>query len=220
MKVCTDACIFGAWVSNTIAGRFKAGNCLDIGTGTGLLSLMVAQKSTLHIDAIEIEENAYMQASENFSRSPWNDRVQLFHGDINDFPVIKKYDLIISNPPFYENDLRSKNRNINIARHDENLTLNQLVAAVNLLINENGYFAVLLPYHRHDEFEALASQNQLFLNEKLLIRQTPGHDFFRGILIFSRSKSRIVKIELCIRNKEGSYTPECASILTDYYLFM
>lgn len=220
MKVCTDACIFGAWVSNTIAGRFKAGNCLDIGTGTGLLSLMVAQKSTLHIDAIEIEENAYMQASENFSRSPWNDRVQLFHGDINDFPVIKKYDLIISNPPFYENDLRSKNRNINIARHDENLTLNQLVAAVNLLINENGYFAVLLPYHRLDEFEALASQNQLFLNEKLLIRQTPGHDFFRGILIFSRSKSRIVKIELCIRNKEGSYTPECASILTDYYLFM
>lgn len=220
MKVCTDACIFGAWVSNTIAGRFKAGNCLDIGTGTGLLSLMVAQKSTLHIDAIEIEENAYMQAAANFSRSPWNDRIQLFHGDINDFPVIKKYDLIISNPPFYENDLRSKNRNINIARHDENLTLNQLVAAVNLLINENGYFAVLLPYHRLDEFEALASQNQLFLNEKLLIRQTPGHDFFRGILIFSRSKSRIVKIELCIRNKEGSYTPECASILTDYYLFM
>jgi Predicted O-methyltransferase len=218
MKVCTDACIFGAWVSGTIAGRFHTGNCLDIGTGTGLLGLMVAQKSTLHIDAVEIEENAYLQAAENFRRSPWNDRIQLFHGSINAFPAIKKYDLIISNPPFFENDLRSKNTNINIARHDESLTLNQLVAAVNMFINENGYFAVLLPYHRVDHFETLASQNQLFLNEKLLIRQTPGHDFFRGILIFSRSKTNFQKMELCIRNKDGSYTAECTAILKDFYL--
>src|SRR6478672_11745355 len=103
MKVCTDACIFGAWVSNTIAGRLHAGNCLDIGTGTGLLALMAAQKSTLHIDSIEIEKNAYVQAGENFSKSPWKDRIEIFHGDINAFSVTKKYDLIISNPPFFEN---------------------------------------------------------------------------------------------------------------------
>ena len=217
MKVCTDACIFGAWVSNSKATRLHTGNCLDIGTGTGLLGLMIAQKTALQIDAIEIEDNAFAQAQENFMRSPWNDRIQLFHDDINTFSI-KKYDFIISNPPFFENDLLSENKNTNIARHDESLTLHQLIAAVNLRIDENGYFAVLLPYHRLNHFETLALKNKLFLNEKLLIRQTPEHDFFRGISIFTRAKNSIVHKELCIKDEQGAYTAECTSILKDFYL--
>ena len=105
MKVCTDAGIFGAWVANC---QLPVANCLDIGTGTGVLSLMFAQKNAnAIIDAIEIEENAFDQAKENFLISKWSDRLNIFHTDAKDFVSEKKYDLIISNPPFYENELQS-----------------------------------------------------------------------------------------------------------------
>lgn len=220
MKVCTDTCLFGAWVAEKIACcRLPVASCLDIGTGTGLLSLMLAQKNPdIIIDSIEIEENAYRQAKENFTNSDWNNRLKIFHTDARSFISDKKYDLIISNPPFYENELLSTEKNKNIAKHDKGLTLKALTKVIKTHLTTTGYFAVLLPYHRIKYFEDLAEVNNFFLLEKLLIRQTPSHNFFRGILFLSSIKTDIRTTELTIKNNEGTYTQNFTDLLKDYYL--
>ena len=219
MKVCTDSCIFGAWIAERPTGSLlQIANCLDIGSGTGLLSLMFAQKNTSTlIDSVEIEKDAYDQANENFLNSKWNDRLKIFHSDIKHFVSRKKYDLIISNPPFYENELLSHQKNKNIAKHDETLTLKDLIPIIKNNLSATGYFAILLPYHRIKYFEEMAEENNFFLQEKLLIRQTTLHSFFRGILIFGNTKTEQVTNELVIKNDEG-YTMEFAELLKDYYL--
>ena len=220
MKVCTDACIFGSWVAEKITTmQLPVVTCLDIGTGTGLLSLILAQKNpNTTIDAVEIEENAYQQAKENFSNSQWNKRLKIFHSDVKNFVSPQKYDLIICNPPFYENELLSKEKNKNIAKHNEALTLKNLITIIKTHMNAAGYFAVLLPYYRIKYFEDLAEESNFFLKHKLLIRQTPKHDFFRGILFFSKVRSSFTINELTIKNKEGNYTNDFVSLLKDYYL--
>lgn len=220
MKVCTDACLFGAFVASMVSNdRSKISNCLDIGAGTGMLSLMYAQKNLdTVIDAVEIEENAYNQAKENFARSKWNDRLNIFHSDTKNFVPGKKYDLIISNPPFYENELLSNEINKNIAKHDGGLLLHDLLSIIKILLYDGGCFAVLLPYHRIGYFENIAVKNNFFLREKILIRQTPTHNFFRGILIFSYVQSGTNVVELIIKNEDGSYTQNFTALLKDYYL--
>ena len=221
MKVCTDACIFGSWIAKILTEQNQQIlNALDIGTGTGLLSLMPAQKTTLKIDAIEVEENAFNQAKENFKNSPWKERLHIFHADVKQFDPSKKYDLIISNPPFFENDLLSHHQHKNIAKHSESLTLQELIQIVNQHLSINGYFAVLLPYHRIEYFKNLAEENNFFLKEELLIKQTPAHNFFRGALIFIRSKSEKATHQLTIKSSEGEYTPEFKGLLKDYYLHL
>ncbi|MDB5222805.1 MAG: methyltransferase [Chitinophagaceae bacterium] len=220
MKVCTDACIFGAWVAEKISAcLLPVGSCLDIGTGTGLLSLLFAQKnSNTIIDAVEIEKNAYKQAKENFFNSKWNNRLQIFHTDVKNFVSEKKYDLVICNPPFYEKELLSNEKNKNIAKHDEGLMLKDLIAVVKKHLTKTGYFALLLPYHRIKYFEELAEENNFFLREKLLIRQTPSHNFFRGILFFGNNKETIKINELIIKNDDGNYTEAFTDLLKEYYL--
>src|SRR5688572_6302630 len=145
MKVCTDACIFGAWIANIISNA-KSGilNCLDIGAGTGLLSLMIAQKTSALIDAIEIEAYAFEQAKENFSNSPWNQRLRIFYSDVKHFNSPLKYDFIISNPPFYQNDLTSPLKTKNVAKHSTDLNLDELLGVIKNLLNKSGSFAILL----------------------------------------------------------------------------
>src|SRR5688572_17826532 len=122
MKVCTDACIFGAYAANIISNSAsQILKCLDIGTGTGLLSLMIAQKTRAIIDAIEIEEDAFIQAKENFSNSPWRQRLRAVHTDAKHLSTWVKYDFIVSNPPFYQNDLVSPLKTKNVAKHDTSL---------------------------------------------------------------------------------------------------
>jgi tRNA1Val (adenine37-N6)-methyltransferase len=216
MKVCTDACIFGSWIA---AYQLHANNCLDIGTGTGLLSLMYTQKNAnAIIDAVEIEREAYEQARENFVDSKWNHRLHVFNEDIKAFAPAKKYDLIISNPPFYENDLLSEEKEKNIAKHSAGLNFKDLINCIKDLLKEDGYFTVLLPYHRLDDFIKLADENNFFLKEKVLIRQTPKHNFFRGILLFSSRRADVKISELIIKDQEGSYSDEFIAILKDYYL--
>ena len=220
MKVCTDACIFGAWIANKVAScRLPDVSCLDIGGGTGLLSLMLAQKNPyVIIDAVEIEENAFRQAKENFSNSPWNNRLRIYHTDIKNFIPEKKYDLIICNPPFFENDLKSDLRNKNIAKHDEGLNFKELITIIKKNIYADGYFAILLSYHRIEYLESLAEKNNLFLQEKLLIKQTPSHNFFRGVLFFGNIKTASTINELIIKNEEDNYTEEFMQLMKEYYL--
>ena len=219
MKVCTDSCLFGAWIAEKIERKeIEPSKILDIGAGTGLLSLMAAQKSFALIDAVEIVENSFLQTKENFMQSQWNKRLQAFLEDIKNWASPNNYDLIISNPPFYENDLRSTNQNKNKAKHHDTLTLKELVQSIKNNLSNNGNFAVLLPFQRIDLFKSLAIENNFFLIDELLVKQTPAHSYFRGILFLGNQKIDFTSKELIIKNNEGNYTEEFNYLLKDYYL--
>jgi tRNA1Val (adenine37-N6)-methyltransferase len=219
MKVCTDSCLFGAWIADKLEKRaLQPRNMLDIGAGTGLLSLMIAQKSTAQIDAVEIDVNSFLQASQNCNQSKWREQIQVLHGDIRALNLNKNYDLIISNPPFFENDLKSADHNKNLAKHHSGLTLNEMTAAILKFIEPGGYFALLLPFHRVEYFKELAQRNNFFLADEMFVRQTPAHSFFRGMLLFSSKREDCSSKEMTIKNREGSYTKEFSDLLSDYYL--
>lgn len=222
MKVCTDACVFGAWVAHKVAGFDNLpDSILDIGTGTGLLSLMLAQQTGAKIDAVEIEENAVRQARENILQSPWNDRIKVFQTAIQDFSFTTRYDLIISNPPFYENDLASVDAHEKAAKHDSTLKLSELLPLIRRLLKDNGIAALLIPFHRSDELELLCSKNELHIVEKLMIRQTPKHAFFRSVFLLSGIKKELVEInELSIHNQERQYSKAFEDLLKEYYLHL
>ena len=219
MKVCTDACLFGAWIAQYISTKkLVANSVLDIGTGTGLLSLMLAQKvGTAMIDAIEIDPETVQQAAHNFALSPWGNRLNSIEGDVKNISTPNKYSLIISNPPFFEHDLKSTVRSRNVALHDTSLTLSELSFSVRENLLEGGKFAVLLPFHRSTYFEQLAKDNGLFLEHKVLVRQTDKHDYFRAMQLFGRTEVSTAESELSIK-VNGEYTDEFVEILSDYYL--
>lgn len=219
MKVCTDSCLFGAFIADKIEKKLiRPTRILDIGAGTGLLSLMIAQKSNAIIDAVEIDENAFLQAKENFKESLWNQRVKAIHKNIKDWKPSRKYDLIISNPPFFENDLKSENKNKNLAKHHDGLTLIELNESIKNNLEIEGTFVILLPYHRIDLFKSLALQNHFYLKEELLVGQTPKHSFFRGILLFGTKPGTVISKELIIKDLAGNYSDEFNFLLKDYYL--
>jgi len=221
MKVCTDACIFGAYLSSVLHSReLHANNFLDIGAGTGLLSLMMAQNTTGILDAIEIDEAAFVQAKQNIDQSPWKERITILNEDALAFNPGKKYDCILSNPPFFEGDLKSGNQQKDAAKHDTTLTLEQLLQVINRHLSPTGIFAVLLPYHRLDYFIEIAQEAGHFLNQSFLVKHTEAHPFFRGILLFSNTQSPIEKQELAIKNKTGNYTPEFCELMQPYYLHL
>jgi tRNA1Val (adenine37-N6)-methyltransferase len=221
MKVTTDGCLFGGYIAHTIVNcQLTIDNCLDIGTGTGLLSLMFAQKLNTQIDAVEMDPAAYIQAKENFNQSPWNERLHIFNADILQFEANKKYDCIISNPPFFEDDLVSPDSNKNNAKHATALTLKEMIKVINHYLKEDGIFSVLLPYHREAYFEKEAAQLGFYLYEKLNVRQTPTHNFFRSILSFSRKQSSVIINQLTIKGNDGTYTDDFTALLKDYYLYL
>lgn len=219
MKVCTDACLFGAYIANHLQHHLS-NDILDIGSGTGLLPLMLAQKTTGLTDTVEIDEAAFNQAKENITRSPWKDKISIFNTDILKFVPAKKYDCIISNPPFFEDDLRSADIKKNAAKHDASLTLVELLNSIERLLTTNGIFAVLLPFHRSNYFEAAAAQLNFHLSKKILIKQTPKHNYFRAVLIFSRQEANTLQEEIIIKNEDGNYAPLFINLLKDYYLHL
>jgi len=224
MKVCTDACLFGALVADHMT-RQPAGkqfdHCLDIGTGTGLLSLMLAQKNNaVEIDAVEIDAAAAEQAGNNIAASPWAGNVQVFNEDMLNFDSERKYDCIISNPPFFEDDLQSADKAKNTAKHDTSLNLLQLLQVVEDHLGPDGFFAVLLPYHRVGYFIEESEKKGLHISKQILVKQTTKHNFFRGILFFKRRKTETQFTEIIIKDNEHHYTPEFATALKDYYLFL
>lgn len=221
MKVCTDACLFGAYVADSITNEhLTVTNCLDIGTGTGLLSLLLAQKCTAHIDAVEIELAAFEQAAGNFAQSPWKDRLHIFNKDINSFHTDKKYDCIISNPPFFEGDLKSNAAAKNTAKHDTALTLQQLLQTAQQYLQPQGFFAVLLPYHRVSYFIKEAEKRQLFLQKKIQVKQTATHEYFRGILFFSQQQKGVITEDIVIKQDPVNYSAVFVQLLQDYYLHL
>ncbi|HVU56225.1 MAG TPA: methyltransferase [Puia sp.] len=216
MKVCTDACILGAWFSEKTPAYSSV---LDIGSGTGLLMLMLAQKHKGEIQGIELDLSAFKQLKENIGQSRWKGELKVFPGDVRHFNFTHKFDFIITNPPFYERDLEADSHSRNLARHSKELTLTELLTAIDENLSTEGSFGILLPYHRVPYFEELARSRHFHLRERLLVRQTPRHDLFRAVLHFSRNKENFIpETELSIQDEQGQYTDEFTELMRDYYL--
>jgi tRNA1Val (adenine37-N6)-methyltransferase len=227
MKVCTDSCLFGALLSG-ITSFFPDLNfpkpstkILDIGAGTGLLSLMYAQKNERAIiDAVELDDNAAQQAKENFSASLWTKRLNVRHTSIQDFSNVhaEKYNLIFSNPPFYEDNLKSKDRQRNLALHSASLQLEELFVSVKKLLDTNGVFAVLLPYYRTEQAVFLGKENGLYVQKKIPVKRSPEQNYFRSILFFSQNPCTESVSEICIKDDAGNYSKEFTELLKAFYL--
>ncbi len=222
MKVCTDACVFGAYISSKEKDISNNEiNILDVGTGTGLLSLMIAQKVKGKIDAVEIDEKAFEQAKENFRNNAWQTRLSVSHADITKFEFQKKYDVIISNPPFFEDSLKSNNKQKNFAKHTASLPYAALASIVaNNLINK-GKLYILLPFKEFYLFEKIATKNNLSLLEKLNIRQNKDSNYLRTIGVFSNiTNQAATEQSLTIKDETNRYTENFIDLLKDYYLYL
>ncbi|RXK87287.1 tRNA1(Val) (adenine(37)-N6)-methyltransferase [Filimonas effusa] len=227
MKVCTDACIFGAWTAEKMTAIPGIRNILDIGAGTGLLSLMLAQTMPQEatIDAVEIDEGAARQTRANFAYTPWKQQLSVYNTPIQQYqpPAGTTYDLIVTNPPFFENDLPSASTKRNLALHSAALTLKELLEAVNPLLKPTGHLAILLPYHRARNFIAEAEKQRLFLNQATAIRQTFLHSQFRSMLLFSRTPAVTppsLSQSIVIKDAAGNYSEAFRKLLTPYYLYL
>jgi len=215
LKVSTDSCLLGAWFAQHLKHQ---SHILDIGSGTGLLVLMLAQKhAESNIDGIEIDENCFVESQENIKTSPWANRCTVFNGDARTYLFPRQYDFIITNPPFYEQQLESADKKNNLAKHSSHLGLKELVAIIKTQLLPTGEFGILLPFSRLQEIEEISTANGFYLQEKVLVQQTPTHPYFRVILRFAQSPSTQICHTLVIK-ENNEYTPPFVDLLRDYYL--
>ncbi|MBW8687853.1 tRNA1(Val) (adenine(37)-N6)-methyltransferase [Chitinophaga rhizophila] len=222
MKVCTDACVQGAYTAAYLSTRPPVHRILDIGTGTGLLSLMLAQEvPAATITGIELDTAAATQASTNFAASPWSDRLQVIATDAKDLAATTLYDFIITNPPFYESDLKSVNQLRNQAMHATTLDYIELLQVIDRHLSATGQFSVLLPYRPFADFVQLAAKAGFVLQDVLHVKQSEQHDYFRSVGIFGRHTAPLGEQFLSIRQADKkTYTTEFARLLQPYYLFL
>lgn len=217
MKVCTDSCLFGAWLSNIFENC--GGHILDIGAGTGLLSLMLAQKTGARIDAVEVDREAFEQAAENFSASPWSRNLHVYLTPIQQYSTPVRYSLIVSNPPFYAHDLRSENDRRNAAMHDASLTLEELMDAAGKFKTADAQFAALITFRRASGFEELYTRYGWYARRKVTVKQTYMHPPFRCMYLLTRTPCENSAEEIVIRKDNNQYTEQFYALLKDYYLF-
>lgn len=217
MKVTTDACIQAAWTPIGV----QTERVLDIGTGTGLLSLMLAQRQpTAKIDTVEYDPDAAEQAIENFKASPWEQRVQLTNCDIKDYYPAARYDLIICNPPFFSNSLLSGRESKDRARHDISLSQKELAHVVRRLLAPQGRFSILLPFTEYQLWTEAAAVEGLTETMCLHVKHTPTSAVKRVVGIFERKVARAQPTPgiLIIRNDENAYTSDFQRLLAPFYL--
>ena len=222
MKIGTDAVLLGAWVflENEID------SILDVGSGTGIIALMLAQRSfALTIDAVEIDNDAYEQTVTNFENSNWGDRLYCYHSSFQNFAEEiaeedENYDLIISNPPFYTDEFESENDARNKARFTSSLSFNELLKGVSKILSKKGKFAVIIPFKEEQVFVELAKENNLFLNRVCHVKGNPSSAFKRSLLEFSFEDKKLIKENLTIEIKRHQYTDEYINLTKDFYLKM
>jgi tRNA1Val (adenine37-N6)-methyltransferase len=217
MKVGTDAVLLGAW-----ARTGNAANILDVGTGCGVIALMMAQKSNASIDAVETDGPSVMAASVNFSGSPWAARLRIIHDSFQSFsqqPGLS-YDLVVSNPPFFTGHLLSPNPSRNTIRHTLQLSHDELLAGVTLILNEAGKLAIILPHREARAFRERGAISRLFLLRQCDVISRDGRDPVRSML--ELGKQRCVKPlyeTLVMRDSNGAYTADYLGLIRDFYLF-
>ncbi|MCL9768826.1 methyltransferase [Flavobacterium sp. HXWNR69] len=219
MKIGTDGVLLGAWTP-LINNPY---NILDIGAGTGILSLMLAQRSNAEqIDAIEIDEDAYEQCVENFEASPWGDKLFCFHAGLDEFvdEPEDEYDLIISNPPFYTDDYKSATTSRDLARFEDALPFEELIEAAELLLSDNGIFSVIIPYKEEERFVAMCKELDLFPLKITRVKGTPTSEIKRSLLAFCRMEQTPLIDELIIEISRHNYTSEYIELTKEFYLKM
>lgn len=218
MKVGTDGVLLGAY-----AKCENAFNILDIGTGTGLIALMMAQRSQAHIDAIELDKNAFDEAWQNVQNSDWSDKITVFQSSFQEYAEIclRKYQLIVSNPPFFSNSIKNPDQKKSLARHDDALPVNDLFIGVKKLLTTDGIFSVIIPAVNLDEFEKVAHTQHIHLTELVKIKPTPDKPVKRIIASFSKEKYPIQESELVIENGgRHVYSKDYQALTREYYLAM
>ena len=214
MKVGTDGVLLGAW------SNVKEGNILDIGSGTGLIAILLAQrtKSAL-ITAIDINQNAYLQTLQNVNECKWKERILVFHSSVQDFKSETKYDLIISNPPYFIDSTKAPQHERNTARHTDELSFLDLITAVKRLLKKDGLFVLILPTEEAQLFIKEAQEKELYLNRKCLVKPNSNKAVKRILMEFSLYNPELKEEELTIETeKRHQYTKEYIILTQDYYL--
>jgi tRNA1Val (adenine37-N6)-methyltransferase len=214
MKVTTEASLFGAWVP--IHSQDK--KILDVGTGTGLLALMMAQRSNARIEAVEIEDAAYQQAKENIASSPFQHQIDLTHADIFDFDQGEQYDLVISNPPFNQGQWRSADPMRSLAHHQLSFTQEKLALKLSKLVSEEGRIAILNP--PVPMVQMIKSMRNLGFRPAQLadVYSLQRKPLFRKMAVFTRRPKNTLESHIVIKDEAGHYTSGFVNLLKPFYL--
>jgi len=219
MKVGTDGVLLGAWAPV----NHNPYSILDIGAGTGVIALMLAQRSHAEqIDGIEINEDAYEQAVDNFENSPWADRLFCYHAGLDEFmdEPEDEYDLIVANPPFYTDGYFSGDEQRDKARFTESLPFEDLAEAAGLLLSEDGILAIIIPFKEEDNFIALAKEEELYPFKITRVKGTAVTEIKRSLIAFSRDEKEVETDELTIEIERHNYTDAYIELTKDFYLKM
>lgn len=220
MKVGTDGVLLGAWCS--VDGY--PDSILDVGSGTGLIGLMLAQRcDAMTIDAVEVDEQAYEQTVGNFELSDWGDRLFCYHSSFQGFAHEMSeegegYDLIISNPPFYTDEFETQDTARNKARFTSSLSFQELIEGAANLLSSAGTFAVIIPFKEEQMIVSLASESKLFLNRVCRVKGTATSEVKRSLLEFSFEETELVAEELVIEISRHTYTEKYKELTRDFYL--
>lgn len=220
MKVGTDGVILGAWVKPM--NKQKPTMVLDVGTGCGLIAMMMAQRMPdSHIMAIDIDHPSVEQAKENVASSSFSKQITVLEADFNQFAQESckdKYDIIVSNPPFFQESTHSVSARMDIAKHTGSLSFSQLITGVRLLLADDGQFSVIIPYSAAKSFIGLAAQSNLYLIRRCDIRGSSHKLFKRSALTFSHQITTTDYSKLNIHLNSGDYTDEYKALTSDFYL--
>lgn len=204
MKVGTDAMLLGSFIDSTDKTA-----ALDVGAGSGVLSLMVAQQnSAIRIDAVEIDELSVQECRQNFKASKWSDRLDVYNVDFLDFTMDRKYDLLFSNPPFYSTSLLSNDKRKAVAKHENSLPNNLFFQKASDLLTPKGAIWIIVPFEGLNSWLASARENNLFVSRETNISGKKTHAPNRVILEFKRGERNLISDNFSIRDENGSYTDE------------
>lgn len=219
MKIGTDSVLLGAWTSVD----HNPFNILDIGAGTGILGLMLAQRSNAQqIEAIEIDDDAFEQCSENFENSPWKDRLFCFHASLLEYmeAVDEKFDLIICNPPFYSEDYKTQDKSRDLARFSDAMPMEHIVFAVISHLSDKGKFSIIIPHKDERKYIEEVDLIGLFPNRILRVRGNETSDIKRSLIEFSYTETETEISELTIETERHQYTEDYINLTKDFYLKM
>lgn len=214
MKVGTDGVLLGAW--HRIVGE----RVLDIGTGTGLIALMTAQRSFCLVDSIEIDKDAYLQVKGNFSKSKWEERLEISHTSLQYFSPKYKFDTIVSNPPFFINSQKAPDESRNFARHTDSLSFEELLQFTSENLTEIGVASFVIPYESEKEFIQIAKYYNLYPSRICRVRGTEKSPIKRSLIELSFDKVDCLETSLTIEISRHVYTQDYISLTKDFYLKM
>lgn len=215
MKVGIDGVLLGIWVNVE-----NVSSILDVGTGTALIALMLAQRSNAFIDAIDIDENAVLQANENVNNSRWKSRIKPHFASLQQFSQVTqtRYDLIVSNPPYFINSLKAPAQNRATARHTDSLSHEELIISSKALLNENGRICIILPVNEALQCIEFAKKQELYCSKKLIVFPTPHAAAKRFLLEFQLNETETKVSELIIEIERHQYSPEFSELAKEFYL--